>query len=291
MIIPPDPQRERASTYIVENLSGEEEVQRLQLQNTLITGTLGGMLPEQPEPARFKHILDVACGTGGWLIELAKTYRAIPQLMGIDISKRMITLASAQAEVQQVQDRVLFRIMDALHLSELSDNLFDLTNLRFAASFLRSWEWQQVLYEMQRVTHPGGVVRVTESDLPDESTSQALLSLFELLARAYNQAGKYFKTQANGVSNALKSLLEQQELRDVQTQVYRPEIRAGTVNGQLFFEDMKYLFRTNIPFLRKWTKVPDNYEELYERMLYDMQQPDFFVANQTITVWGSKAKS
>jgi hypothetical protein len=40
-----------------------------------------------------------------------------------------------------VQDRVEFRLMDALRLFELSGDVFDLTNLRFALSFLRTWEW------------------------------------------------------------------------------------------------------------------------------------------------------
>lgn len=289
MMMSLDPRQERASTYVVQDLSSQEELQRLQLQDHLIAAILGGVLPEQPEPMRFSRVLDVACGTGGWLIELAKSYRTISQIVGVDISKSMISAASAAAEAQQVQDRTSFRVMDALRLVELLDNSFDLTNLRFAASFLRPWEWPQALRELQRVTQPGGIIRVTEADLPDQSSSPALLSLFRLLAQAYRSAGKYFRPQANGISDELAGLLEQQGMHNVQTAIYRPEIRAGTVNGLLFFEDMKHLFRTNVPFLQKWIKVPDDYGDLYKQMLHEMQQPDFVVINQTITAWGSKA--
>jgi ubiquinone/menaquinone biosynthesis C-methylase UbiE len=288
MAIPPEPYQERPSTYVVQDHSNQEELQRLQLQEHLVTVALGGVLPEQPDPTRFHSVLDMACGTGGWLIELAKTFPTISQLVGVDISKRMIDAACAEAEAQQVHDHVEFRLMDALRLFEFSENRFDLANLRFAVSFLRTWEWFQVLRELQRVTRPGGVIRLTEADLPDQSSSPALLHLFRLLAQAYSQAGKYFRPQANGVAADLAGLLEQQGLQHVQTQVYRPEIRRGTVEGQLFCEDMRYLFRTNVPFLRKWTRVPDNYEELYQQMLAEMQLPDFVVSNQTITAWGSK---
>jgi ubiquinone/menaquinone biosynthesis C-methylase UbiE len=288
MTIPPDRPQEWPSTYVVQDRSNQEELQRLQLQDRLITVALGGVLPEQPDPRRFHRVLDMACGTGGWLIELAKTFPTISQLVGVDISRRMIDAARAEAEAQQVQDRVEFRIMDALSLFAFSKNLFDLANLRFAVSFLRTWEWPQVLREIQRVTQPGGVIRLTEADLPDGSSSPALLRLFRLLAQAYSQAGKYFRPQANGVADELAGLLEQQGLQHVQTRVYRPEIRRGTVEGQLFCEDMRYLFRTNVPFLRKWTRVPDDYEELYQQMLAEMQQPDFVVTNQTITAWGGK---
>jgi ubiquinone/menaquinone biosynthesis C-methylase UbiE len=285
----PDSQPERPSTYVVQDRSSQEELQRLQLQERLLTIALGGILPEQPVSMRFRRVLDVACGAGGWLIELAKTDPTITQLVGVDISKRMVDTARTASENQQVQDRVEFRVMDALSLFALSEDTFDLVNLRFATSFLRIWEWPKAVQELQRVTRPGGVIRLTESDLPDRSSSSALLRLFGLLAQAYNHAGKYFRPQAQGVSDELAELLEQQGIQNVQTCIYQPEARAGTVPGQLFFEDMKYLFRTNAPFLRKWTSVPDDYEDLYMQMLTEMQQPDFVVANQTITAWGSKA--
>lgn len=288
MTISPEPYQERPSTYVVQDRSNLEELRRLQVQEHLITVALGGVLPEQSDPARFQHVLDVACGAGGWLIELAKTAPTISQLIGVDISRRMIEAARAEAEAQQVQERVEFRLMDALRLFEFSADVFDLANMRFALSFLRTWEWPQVLRELQRVTRPGGIIRVTDADLPDQSSSPALLRLFRLLAQAYSQAGKYFRPQACGVAEDLASLLKQQELQDVQIRVYRPEIRVGTVEGRLFFEDMRYLFRTNLPFLRKWSRVPDDYEELYQQMLAEMQQPDFMVSNRTITAWGSK---
>lgn len=288
MTISPEPYQERPSTYVVQDRSNLEELRRLQVQEHLITVALGGVLPEQSDPARFQHVLDVACGAGGWLIELAKTAPTISQLIGVDISRRMIEAARAEAEAQQVQERVEFRLMDALRLFEFSADVFDLANMRFALSFLRTWEWPQVLRELQRVTRPGGIIRVTDADLPDQSSSPALLRLFRLLAQAYSQAGKYFRPLAGGIAEDLASLLKQQDLQEVQIRVYRPEIRVGTVEGQLFFEDMRYLFRTNLPFLRKWSRVPDDYEELYQQMLAEMQQPDFFVSNQTITAWGSK---
>jgi len=67
----------------------------------------------------------------------------------------MLHYARAQAETQQVGDRVEFHQMDALHRLEVPQGFFDLVNLRFGTSWLRTWEWSKLLSEFQRVTRPG----------------------------------------------------------------------------------------------------------------------------------------
>jgi SAM-dependent methyltransferase len=128
---PTNPRREQPSTYFVQDRSSEEELKRLHIQDQTITASMGGVLPEQPNPAIFQRVLDVGCGTGGWLIEVAKTYPSISLLVGVDVSGRMLAYAQEQAEAQQVSDRVEFRTMDALRMLEFPAHYFDLLNQRF----------------------------------------------------------------------------------------------------------------------------------------------------------------
>src|SRR5713101_7159473 len=131
MSTPTDPRQEHPSTYVVQDRSNEEELTRLQIQDQLVTASMGGVLPEQPDPTIFQRVLDVGCGTGGWLIEVAKTYPSISLLVGVDVSERMLAYAQEQAEAQQVSDRVEFRTMDALRMLEFPTHYFDLLNQRF----------------------------------------------------------------------------------------------------------------------------------------------------------------
>jgi ubiquinone/menaquinone biosynthesis C-methylase UbiE len=133
------PHREHPSTYFVQDRDNQEELVRLQLQDQMVTTSMGGVLAEQPDPARFKRVLDIGCGTGGWLIETAKAYPGMTRLFGIDISGKMLDYARTQAKAHQVTDRVEFLLMDALRMLEFLNGFFDLVNMRLVQSFLRIW--------------------------------------------------------------------------------------------------------------------------------------------------------
>jgi len=291
MSTPDNPFRELPSTYFVQDRSNEEEMNRLQIQDLMIIAGMGGVLPEQADPTSFQRILDVGCGTGGWLIETARAYPTLPVLVGVDVSSRMLEYAQAQAERQQVSERVQFRVMDALRMLEFPTASFDLVNQRLGMSFLRTWDWPKLLSEYQRVTRPGGVIRVTESNFP-ASSSQALTRLSAQLMRALSQAGHLFTPDdTNGVINELARLLERQGFRNVQTRLHTLEYRAGTAEGQSFYEDVLHMFRTLMPFFHKWSRMPDDYEEIYQEALNDIQQPGFVATWNLLTAWGANRGS
>jgi hypothetical protein len=74
----------------------------------------------------------------------------------------------------------------------------------------------------------------------------------------------------------------------VQTRVHTLEFRAGTPEGQRFYEDVRLLYRTIVPFFRKWMRLPDDYEEIYQQMLSEVQQPNFIETAVLLTAWGNK---
>src|SRR5260370_37105712 len=141
MPIPPEPKREHPSTFFVKDRSNQEELEGLQIQDHLYTAGMGGVLPEQPDPTAFQRVLDVGCGTGGWLIELAQTTPTCTRLAGVDVSFTFVEYARAQAEAAQVSDRVEFPVMDALFMLEVTTATFDLVNHLPALSWLPTSGW------------------------------------------------------------------------------------------------------------------------------------------------------
>ncbi len=284
----PNPRSDQPSTYSVQDRSNKEEMARLQIQDEMMTSAMGGVLPDQPDLTIFQTVLDVGCGTGGWLTRAAQTYPHLQRLVGVDISSRMLMHARIQAQVRQVADRVEFQVMDALRQLEFPEESFDLVNQRLANSYLRTWDWPELLQNFVRVTRPGGVLRLTETDMAVESSSPALTRLFKLVLDAFARSGHFFPSDSRGVTGELARLLRQHGLVDVQTRPCVLVYRTDPASGQNFVNDMKYLFRTHVPFMYKWTQVPDDYEALYEQMVCEVQRPDFVAKANIVTAWGYK---
>jgi len=296
--MPTNPDNSRwqmASTYFADRES-KEEMTRLAVQDQFVTKGMGGVLPEQADPHLFERVLDVGCGTGGWLIETAQTYPGITKLVGIDVNSRMIKYAREQAKAAQVADRVEFEVMDALLMLEFPYNYFDLANIRFAVSFMRTWQWPKLLREMQRVTRPGGVLRLTEFEHVT-SSHPAPMRMFGLIGEAFFRAGHLFSEAQTtdtfthgsfGVADDLARLLAQHGIRNVQTRRSTQEFLYGTPETQSFALDFQLGFRTSVPFMQKWANLPANYEQLYQEALLAMQQPDYVASWNLLTAWGNK---
>lgn len=289
MSTPSNPPQGPSGTYFVADKANEDELARLQSQDRLVTESMGGVLTEQPDPSVFQRVLDVGCGTGGWLIKMARTYPHMSLLVGVDISERMINYARTQAETEQLSDRVEFRVMDALRMLEFPDDYFDLVNERLGGSYLRTWDWPKLLQEFQRVARPHGVIRCNETNIP-ESNSPALTSLLQVMQDAFYQAGHSFSATNDSGTRELVRLMQQHGIQNVQTRYLESEYRIGTLAGQLFREDMERVFRIALPFFQKWTRVPDDYQELYQQALKEMRQPDFVARATMLTAWGNKGE-
>ncbi|HEX7736549.1 MAG TPA: methyltransferase domain-containing protein, partial [Ktedonobacteraceae bacterium] len=266
--------KEHPSTYFVQDRQNEHELARLTVQDRMITSLMGGVLPEQDNTSRFRRILDVGSGSGSWAIETAQAYPAAT-VFGIDISQRMVHHAREQAVLQQVDERVEFHAMDALRMLEFPHNYFDLVNLRFGVSFMRTWDWPKLLGEMRRVTRPEGVVRLTDNEIVHESNSPSLTRFFEAIRRAMFRAGHLFEEENTGLTGHLADLLTRSGCEQIQTKAYALEFQGGTENAQAYYEDAAHAGRTLRPFMEKWGCLPADYDAIYQQALTDIQQSQF----------------
>jgi len=265
--------RELANTYFIYNKGKKEEAQRLINQDLILTKALGETLPDD-----VQDVLDVACGTGGWLIEMAKQYPNV-KFVGIDISSKMVEYARQQAKNEGLDGRVSFFVMDALRPLEFPAESFDFVHMRLGMSFLRTWDWEKLLAEFQRVTRHGGIIRVIESDF-GKNNNEALSQLVAWVVQAMYSAGHLFFEMRDGLTGKLPEVFSLHGIRNVKSTEYA---RKYTHTDTAFYEDMKSFYMMIIPFLRKWIRFPENYEEVYRQALQGIREEGFEA------IWGMVA--
>jgi hypothetical protein len=100
------------------------------------------------------------------------------------------------------------------------------------------------------------------------------------------RAGHLFTPEGDGLTGELARLLRQHGLQQVPTRAHTLEYYAGTPEGQSFFEENRLSFRNLVPFFQKWSKMPEDYETLYQQMLRETQLPDFMATWNLLTTWG-----
>ncbi len=148
------------NTYIFDPESAVE-LARLINQERVVTEAMGGALSGVPEPASLNNILDLACGAGGWGLDVAFVLPEA-EVEGVDVSRKMVDYANTRARTQLLSN-VSFGVMDITRTFEVPDQSFDLVNARFLAAVLKREAWLPFLSECHRVLRPGGLLRLTEA--------------------------------------------------------------------------------------------------------------------------------
>lgn len=109
-------------------------------------------------------VLDVACGTGDFTIEIARKVASGSEVIGIDISDGM--MAVGRKKIADVGVNAELKVADCENLP-YEDNTFHRISVGFG---VRNFEHLQLgLNEMYRVLTPGGKLVILELSVPSNS--------------------------------------------------------------------------------------------------------------------------
>lgn len=276
----------RENIYFNDPESGAE-MARLINQDRLITKGMGGLFSEQPDLTDIHRILDVGCGPGGWVLEVAFAYPDI-EVVGFDVSEAMIDYARTQAQVQGL-DNAQFHVMDARQPLSFPDNSFDLVNARFIA-FLGPAVWPKLLQECQRITRPGGGIRLTENEWCFTNSS-AHEKLYGKMCQALKMAGSSYSPDGRiyGITPMLGGVLRDIGCIDIRQVAHVIDFSVGTEDYEGFFRDWVTTFHLIKPFLIKWgVTTQEEVDQLVNQVEVEMRQEDYRGIMFVLTAWGHK---
>jgi SAM-dependent methyltransferase len=276
------------NTYLLDPES-PEEMARLMNLDRFTTKAMGGPLAGIADSSRLQTILDLACGPGGWVLDVAF---ACPdaEIAGVDISKIMIEYANARARTQKLFNAT-FGIMDITKPLDFSDATFDLVNARLLIAVLRREAWAPLISECARILRPGGLLRLTEPIDPGVTNSPAFERLQVLVNQALWQAGYGFSVDGRtyGLSHTLPRLLRQAGYQNVQYRAYMLEYSAETPAWADFYRNAQIVYYLGRFFpVKAGLATQEEVEHLYQQMLIEMHRDDFACMGHFFSVWGEK---
>lgn len=261
----------------------------LQTLTAVITKLLGGPLPEYPDLAGVRTVLDLGCRYGDWILDVAHLYPDLV-LTGLDNESRMIEYARDRAQRLKRPERVRFESFGVAQFPwPLEDHTFELVHGRFLQSFLQTQQWPRVLAECQRVLKPGGRVRLTEVE-STITNSSAYAQLLALLAQVLQQDGHSFATgtQSNGITHMLGHLLVQAGFQDIE--LIPHVIDYSTTEGRYSLTELiMRLFAPSLfgkQFVQRGFLSSETYQQLYLEAQQQVFSDDFCACTYFLTVSG-----
>ncbi len=284
---PEQPEQQAHEGYVIDAESAAE-MARLMRQDQALTRSMGGLFPEKLDLTNINQMIDLACGPGGWVLEAAFTYSDI-KVVGVDISQRMIAYAKAQAQVQG-RENASFQVANILQPLPFPDESFDLVNARLIVGFMKEKDWPALLRECLRILRPGGILRFTDfeqgfSNKPHfERAAGVLNQMMHRFGYGFSPNGYHM-----GIIPVLPHLFREAGVKNIGKMAHLIEFSAGTENHETFYHDHASGYLGIKPLIGKSGLLSEKeWEELYQRGLAEMFEPDFCGAWMFLTVWGYK---
>ncbi len=283
-------QAQTENTYLLDAESALE-MARLLDQDKLLTRGMGGVFSEREDAdlQNVTRILDVGCGPGGWVHEMAQQYPHI-DVTGIDISKNAINYAKAHTQVRKL-DNAHFAVMNALKPLEFDDESFDIVNMRTVVGFVPPQQWPAFLTECKRVLRSGGTLRLTEGEF-GFTNKPGYETFFAKLNQAQQRAGRSFSPTGHnaGMITMLCSLLKQVGMQNIQSKAHTIDYSFGTEAHEGGIQDIQFALELVQPLLFKTgTLTPAEFAGLHAQVLEEIQAEDFCGLSILLTAWGEKA--
>lgn len=215
------------------SVSQRKEVHLDALLHAYLLQVQGGRLhPEHIALNTMQSVLDLGCGRGEWIFDLAKRYPKL-RIYGIDSDEEALRQAKVRRNTSSLR-QVELRQMNLLQSLPIPDASIDFVHIRHVARYLKPEAWHPMIHEAVRVLRPGGWLNVVELELC-EISSPACLALHRAMLQARAKIGRSLDVTGStlGVAQRLYAMLLQAGLYDVGYDVFTVDV--GAMSGNIAY--------------------------------------------------------
>jgi ubiquinone/menaquinone biosynthesis C-methylase UbiE len=287
-------QGEEDISYVIPvagKLNAGLERQRLNMQDLFLTPRFDH-LPSQFVP-RLKSakedpqvVLDIACGTGGYILALAKEFQkdySHIQLKGYDINREAIAycqeLARNYNNVEFAEMNIIERLPDqSMRVTlDIDDNSADYMFIRLIFAAMPKSCWPSLLQECYRILKPGGVLRIIEQATMLYEHCPVAHELSEIQHKALWLAGRTFSEYETALVPALFRFFRESPFTLVEQKAKFIDFSSGVEpEHSTVIQNLQLLIRTLRPLtLAYHVTTAEYYDTRAEQMIKAFEEKDF----------------
>ena len=250
------------------------EVERLLLLHRRLSESMGGILPAGLDLAKVKRVLDVECGAGGWMYDLAWRHPSM-YVTGTDSRPHLVKAARALAD-RVGNATALEQDIHALSAQVVPLDSFDMVHARFLVGRLAPQEYPSILASLVSRCRSGGLLVWEESEYPI-TNSPVCEQLYRLVQDALQAAGRAFSPgHALGITAMMSGWLKETGCRIVLDNAYAIDVSAGMNGYYAFLQQMWIVCRRLRPFLLQMgITTESDFEVLCTQARQEMAGPGF----------------
>ncbi len=270
------------------NAENAAEMARLTKQAQTLS-KYSGLLPASLDLSTIQTVLDIACGPGEWVLEMARRFPN-KQVTGIDTSNIMINYANYIAQAQNIANTGFF-IADATQPLPFPDASFDLINTRYIIGFMRTAGWPLLLKECLRVLRPGGTFCNCEPESLGSTNSPALARYNALITQALRKNGQCFSSEGEqfGIAAVQAQQFTAAGFQNVQQMAHVLNYSAFQPAHESMYDNFKTFLKLLQPMLVRSELIAQHQVDvLYDNVLEEMQTGTFCAVGFFQRVWGQK---
>jgi ubiquinone/menaquinone biosynthesis C-methylase UbiE len=240
------------------------------------------LLPDVVPMEDVWHVLDVRCGPGQWIMDMARRHPDV-RFMGIDPLPDFVDYARFSAR-NRCHENVHFTMGDLYHLSR-QRALFDVVHIQGIAPLVGPRYRQQVIADIVHTCKPGGTVVWQECYYP-ETSSPACNRWCKLLHDAIEQAGG-----TPDPVEEMEHLLRRASCETIERIAVPIDLSTGTPAHGMLYCNIAYALNVLNPFLLKNGIIgAQDLEDLRQQMVKDIFQSDFRGMGTIVIVLGTPHK-
>ena len=236
----------------------------------------GGRLhPEHIAVNAMESVLDLGCGTGEWIFDLARRYPKL-RIYGIDSNEGVLRQAKVRRNTSSLR-QVELRHMDLLQELPIPDASVDFVHMRHFARYIQPQVWPSMIRECVRVLRPRGWLNIVELELC-EISSPACLTLHRAMLQARAKLGRTLDATGStlGVVQRLYAMLLDVGLYEVGYDVFTVDVGAMAGHAAPLFlsEIVRRAFVVKPLVVQQGIVESAAFDALVEQAQIELQSPD-----------------